>query len=400
MGSHTRFSCCFCQRTLILLLFVSSVTFQLFALFLSYRSERPLKVPSVGKAPVSSILWEIPSHIQLQRQSVGPTVDFNISKWNFTGSEDLDYRLNIDMPELVRRISSGLPVDIQPINEPVFDVLISHAEICTNIERKNQQPPELLILIKSAPGNFLLRDTIRVGWGDESCWGGRHIVRLFLLGAIPDSQTNVSSRIAMEVSFHGDVIQQNFIDDYYNNTYKIMFGIDWAVNNCANVPVIMFVDDDFFVYPRNVIAFIEGLSIAIREHLAAGYVWRDAKPVRTKRYRHLKKWAIDWNDYPGAQYPPYVAAGNFFISMQVARKMHIASRFTKYLRFDDVFLGIVLKKLLLTPMHLPQIYAFSPVNESTNQLELMLSSHNFGNPARQLALWDRLQCRTFCTPNR
>ncbi|KAF6771652.1 hypothetical protein AHF37_09496 [Paragonimus kellicotti] len=387
-----------------LTLFSLSLVFQFLTFLSSFRSDSPnwtigvirtRLIPSFDSQPGN--LSDIP-HISFNdfvaavnsSISASQSLRIPVTTWNSTGSEDLKYPLEIDMLEVVRLTLNNLTVKVKPINQPAFELLISNKEKC-------QIAPDLLILIKSAPKNFLLRDTVRVGWGAEHCWGGRRVVRLFLLGRVPSSDNATSVRLSHEAAFYGDIIQQDFIDHYHNNTYKIMFGIDWAVRFCPQAPLIMFVDDDFFVYPRNVIAYIEGLSLALRSQLIAGYVWWNAAPIRNKKAGPLKKWSIGWAEYPNTQYPPYMAAGNFFLSMSMARELNVAARFTQYLRFDDVFLGIVMKKLLRTPIHLSRIYAFVPVNTNdSQQVNTMLSSHQYDNPSAQFSLWKLLGCQTFC----
>ncbi|CAL8083873.1 unnamed protein product [Calicophoron daubneyi] len=320
----------------------------------------------------------------------------DVNESSSTGSEDLRFPLEIDMPEVVRRTFAGLAISHKPVNQPNFTYVIPNSEKCSRITAKYGKPPELLILIKTAPMNFLRRDAIRLSWGNEKCWGGRRVVRLFLLGTVLPTEKEMSKRLESEADYHNDIVQQDFHDHYHNNTYKLMLGFEWAIRFCSSVPIIMFVDDDFFVYPKNVVAYIEGLSVALRERLFSGYIWRNAIPVRNRRNKRSRKWLISWKEYPNSYYPPYVAAGNFFVSMAIAKEISVASRYTQYLRFDDVFLGIILKKLVRTPMHLNHIFAYVPVNESSAQINSMLSSHHYGNPSSQLALWSRLKCREFC----
>ncbi|CAH8635736.1 unnamed protein product [Heterobilharzia americana] len=312
-----------------------------------------------------------------------------------TGSDDLKYPLEIDMLKLVKQILSNISAPYNPINDPQFSMLITESQKCEDIVLKTGEPLELLILIKSAPSNFLRRDAIRSTWGNNLCWGGRRVIHLFLFGNVPPNDTHSRDILKNESNVYGDIIQQDFLDHYYNNTYKIMFGIDWAVKYCSNVPIIMFVDDDYFVYPQNVVAYIEGLSEELRDVLISGYVWYNAVPIR-KKSGIRSKWLIDWDEYPHKGYPPYVAAGNFFLSMNLARKLNVAIRYTKYLRFDDVYLGIILKKLLYVPIHLKEVYTFYPVNITSSQVHQMISSHNFGNPVSQFFLWKRLNCSQFC----
>nr|CAX69471.1 Beta-1,3-galactosyltransferase brn [Schistosoma japonicum] len=311
-----------------------------------------------------------------------------------TGADDLEYPLEVDMPKLVGQVLSNLTVPFHPINDPQFSMLITEYQKRNNVLLETGEPPELLVLIKSAPSNLARRDAIRLTWGNDLCWGGRRVIHLFLLGTV-SSNDPLIYMLKNESDVYHDIIQQDFLDHYYNNTYKIMFGINWVVNYCPSVPIIMFVDDDYFIYPKNVIAYIEGLSRELRELLISGYVWYNAKPVR-KQGRNSNKWSVDRSEYPLNIYPPYVAAGNFFLSMHLARKLNVAIHYTKYLRFDDVYIGIILKKLLYVPMHLKKVYTFHTVNLNSSDIYEMISSHGFGDPVSQFSLWDRLKCSQFC----
>ncbi|XP_018645610.1 beta-1,3 galactosyltransferase [Schistosoma mansoni] len=312
-----------------------------------------------------------------------------------SGSDDLEYPMVVDMPKLVGQVLSNLTVTSSPINDPKFPILISEHQKCNNILLTTGEAPELIILIKSAPSNFLRRNAIRLTWGNDLCWGGRRVIHLFLLGNVPSNNERLKYILKNESYVYHDIIQQDFLDHYYNSTYKIMFGINWAVKYCSNVPIIMFVDDDYFIYPKNVVAYIEGLSTELRKLLISGYVWYNAGPVRKNIGSH-DKWLVDDKEYAPRYYPPYVAGGNFFLSMNLARQLNIAMRYTKYLRFDDVYLGIILKKLLHVPMHLKKVYTFHPVNLNSSEIYEMISSHGFGKSVSQFFLWDRLKCSTFC----
>ncbi|CAH8299734.1 unnamed protein product [Schistosoma turkestanicum] len=312
-----------------------------------------------------------------------------------SGSDDFEYPMMVDMPKVVREVLSNLPLTIRPINDPRFPILVGEYQKCDNILLKTGEPPELLILIKSAPSNYLRRDTIRLTWGNDLCWGGRRVVHLFLLGNVPFDSTGLKSILKNESDVYHDIIQQDFLDTYYNNTYKTMFGINWAVKYCSNVPIIMFVDDDYFVYPKNVIAYIEGLSTELRKLLISGYVWFNAGPVR-KNNSLDNKWFIDYKEYAPRFYPPFVAAGNYFLSMNLAREMNVAMLYTKHFRFDDVYLGIILKKLVRLPIHLKEVYTFHPVDSRSSDIYKMISSHGFGESVSLFFLWDRLNCSTFC----
>ncbi|CAH8613465.1 unnamed protein product [Schistosoma intercalatum] len=281
--------------------------------------------PNVPKSIDIAYVNMIPGNITLTRDwSFDPTFSkeqYNLSTSNNThrifinpvfssGSDDLEYPMVIDMPKLVGHVLSNLTVTYRPINDPKFPILMSEHQKCRDILLETGEAPELIILIKSAPSNFLRRDAIRLTWGNDLCWGGRRVIHLFLLGNVPSNNERLKYILKNESYAYHDIIQQDFLDHYYNSTYKIMFGINWAVKYCSNVPIIMFVDDDYFIYPKNVVAYIESLSTELRKLLISGYVWYNAGPVRKNIGSH-EKWLVDDKEYAPRYYPPYVAGEEF-----------------------------------------------------------------------------------------
>ena len=50
--------------------------------------------------------------------------------------------------------------------------------------------------------------------------------------------------------------QLNFIDSYFNNTIKTVSGLRWCKENCIRSKFYLFVDDDFYVSVKNILAFL------------------------------------------------------------------------------------------------------------------------------------------------
>lgn len=138
---------------------------------------------------------------------------------------------------------------------------------------KNEDTLRLVILVKSAPVNFDKRFAIRSTWGYERRFSDVPIKTVFLLG-ISDSDKKknpVSSKflnfkhpstlsleeaINEESAKYGDIVQADFIDSYYNNTYKTIMGMRWLIENCSNFRYAFFSDDDMYVSVKNLLKFL------------------------------------------------------------------------------------------------------------------------------------------------
>ncbi|OON15843.1 N-acetyllactosaminide 3-alpha-galactosyltransferase, partial [Opisthorchis viverrini] len=216
-----------------------------------------------------------------------------IRKYTFIGTELFNYMQNKDVVEKICQFKQRRSILNDASEWQDYELLINQPKVCSNREAALV---DLLMLIKSAHNHEAERNTIRSLWANNSCWDGRTVRHVFLLG----STDNVTwtKRIAREARRFADVIQQDFHDDYYNNTLKVLFGLQWALSFCPEAQWILFVDDDVFVNPRNVLALLKSLDFRFYRSLLFGNQ-RTFPPVT----REKSKWAIDEDIYPHDYYP-------------------------------------------------------------------------------------------------
>ena len=114
--------------------------------------------------------------------------------------------------------------------------LYNPAQTCT------QRNPYLMMIIKSHVGHFTNREVLRRTWAQQDEFG--LIRRVFSLGIPKPSDENskeIEAKLRTENVTFGDLVQQDFIDDYYNNTLKTMMGVHWACEYCSKVYFSFFV---------------------------------------------------------------------------------------------------------------------------------------------------------------
>lgn len=84
---------------------------------------------------------------------------------------------------------------------------------------------------------------------------------------------------------------------------------------------------------------------------------------------------------------PYITAGAYVLSRAALMDFFYASYFVKPFKFDDVYLGIIAKKLNIEPLnsnhmhlhrsaHLPQDFRY------------LIASHGFSNPKELEQVWN------------
>ncbi|XP_014663953.1 PREDICTED: beta-1,3-galactosyltransferase brn-like [Priapulus caudatus] len=261
-----------------------------------------------------------------------------------------------------------------PINPHDYRVRISNSDACRNNSLR------LLILVKSALDNAERRAAIRRTWGAprEGAAGATRAV--FLLGERPGDDA-LQRRIAAESAAHGDVVQEEFVDAYYNNTLKTVAGLRWVAEHCARTRYIMFADDDMYVSPRNALRRLAAHDDGDGGTLFVGYRFFSA-PMR----HHSSRWYVSLDEYAFSMYPPYLTAGAFLLSRATAVDMYHGALYTKHFRFDDIFLGIVAKKLGVEPTHDANIY-FYKKRYSRDGYRDVIASHGYDDPDELLAVW-------------
>ena len=73
---------------------------------------------------------------------------------------------------------------------------------------------------------------------------------------------------------------------------------------------------------------------------------------------HCSKWCVTLEEYPYHLWPPYVSGFGKVLSRDALFQMYYASFFVKRIRLEDIYLGLIARKLRLKPLHSPEFYYF------------------------------------------
>ncbi|KAK2145081.1 hypothetical protein LSH36_704g02027 [Paralvinella palmiformis] len=296
------------------------------------------------------------------------------------------YPLDIDLLRLVsREVNNRGSHTVNPINEVKYPFVLNPDTKCRNEDGENENV-FLLLLIKSRLENFEQRRMIRRTWGLQTAIPYIEIRRLFLVGVNVQDRA-LQHRIGLEHQDFDDILQQFFNDHYFNNTLKMMMGLQWAVQHCPGAQFIAFFDDDYYVNIYNLVRVLQTMKPTQYTNSIVSFVWKNSAVLRDK---HLSDWALSYDEYPYRYFPPYPTAGSFIMHMSAAERVHIATKYTKYLHLDDVFLGIIAWKLKINLQHTNDLH-YIPIPYSPLRYSRLLAVHGFSDVEMLYMVWKEQQ---------
>ncbi|XP_031715466.1 UDP-GlcNAc:betaGal beta-1,3-N-acetylglucosaminyltransferase 7 [Anarrhichthys ocellatus] len=238
-----------------------------------------------------------------------------------------------------------------------FPMLLNHPEKCTG-------DVYLLMVIKSVATQHDRREVIRKTWGKEQVLDGKKIKLLFLLGKPSSVAERVHHQKLVEYEdyIYRDILQWDFLDSFFNLTLKETHFLKWFHTYCPSVRFVFKGDDDVFVSVENIFEFLEGSNSAT--NLFVGDVIFKAKPIRKKENKYYIPQAL----YHKIHYPPYAGGGGFLMDGTLARRLHLVADTLELYPIDDVFLGMCLEVLQVTPVKHNAFKTFGLVKNKSSKL--------------------------------
>ncbi|XP_046724076.1 N-acetyllactosaminide beta-1,3-N-acetylglucosaminyltransferase 2 [Silurus meridionalis] len=309
--------------------------------------------------------------------------------------------------------ASQLP-DFNTMPEQMKDFVLSMH--CRNYTLLKNQPdmcngqdtePGTLILfmaIKSQVGNFENRQAIRetwgkTGWAEEEAGGERWQVRtVFLLGRqdlTTGPHPDLEALLQLESTLHKDILQWDFRDTFFNLTLKDVLFWDWLSVHCPQAHYIFKGDDDVFVRTGALLDFLkkhhaplEGTNKKVKDDFLVGDVIPNAWPSR----QPTAKYYIPESFYKGV-YPTYAGGGGVVYSFTLAMRLRAVSNRVNLFPIDDVYMGMCLQRLGVSPSHNPGFLTFDLPEASREKpcaYRKVLLVHK-RSPREMLTLWRDLK---------
>lgn len=274
----------------------------------------------------------------------------------------------------------------------LFPMLLNHPEKCSG-------GTYLLMVIKSVATQHDRREVIRKTWGKERVVNGKRVKTLFLLG-MPSNEAeraNHQKLVEYEDYIYGDILQWDFLDSFFNLTLKETHFLRWFHTYCPRVRYVFKGDDDVFVSVENILEFLG--SRRHDKNLFVGDVIFNAKPIRNKDNKYYIPQAM----YNKTHYPPYAGGGGFLMDGTLVRRLHYASETLELYPIDDVFLGMCLEVLQVTPVKHNAFKTFGLVKNKNSKLnkepcffQSMIVVHKL-LPSDLLHMWNLVNSNLVCS---
>lgn len=235
---------------------------------------------------------------------------------------------------------SSYKLNEQRSNNYDFPFIIDGKDVCAN-----GSDPFLVIMVLSVHTHIDTRTAIRKTWGraaDPGLWPKvgalKHTVKLvFLFGT---GKTALDNKIVEEESkIYGDIVQAEFVDSYFNLTYKTVMGIRWVAEFCSKAKYILKADEDVFVHVHNLMEFLSK-----RQENSNGAIYGHA--LHNSDVFREGRWAVSRKAYPLKVYPTYTCGNTYVISGNMAANIYYTAGLLPYLNIEDVFVTGIVRSFL------------------------------------------------------
>lgn len=290
------------------------------------------------------------------KQDPGITEDSRPGTWDVSSS-NCSANLNLSSQEWFQGLEDNFKQFMLYRHCRYFPMHLNHPEKCSG-------EIYLLMIIKSVATQHDRREVIRKTWGREQVVKSKRIKTLFLLGKPSNEaeRANHQKLVEYEDYIYKDILQWDFLDSFFNLTLKETHFLKWFHTYCPRVQYIFKGDDDVFVSVDNIFEFLD--SSSHDKNLFVGDVIFKAKPIRKKQNKYYIPHAL----YNKTHYPPYAGGGGFLMDGSLVKRLYWAADTLELYPIDDVFLGMCLEVLQVTPIKHNAFKTFGLVKNKNSKL--------------------------------
>lgn len=232
-------------------------------------------------------------------------------------------------------------------------LLIDKTRFC----QAHTNPHKLIFIVRTGIGSsneyYLRRQFIREAWGLDASHNFDIPPVLFAIGKADGNASREQQLLEEEDRQHGDILQFDFVDSYYNLTMKTVALLQWMSRRCANSSLVS-VDDDTVVNVGNLLRYLK----SNHEVALSGVYRQKMKPVRYVSKSSSDRWIVSESEYADSYYPNYISGGfTVYPAALIEPLAHEALNCAPALWIEDVFMtGIVAERLHIKRKNMPGLF--------------------------------------------
>lgn len=250
-----------------------------------------------------------------------------------------------------------LPIVCNQLKNPHnFNYILNNPDIC-------REEIDFLIWVHSGPANYRRRIALRETWANPKNMpnfptGLATAKVVFFLGAIRND--TIQRRIVFESEVYQDIVQEDYIDNYRNLTYKAMSGLKWIDKHCKSnqIKIILKTDDDMMIFTDRLQRHLQsmtGFPTRPVTNTIICDVWVNRKVERTAGM----KWSVSKDEFSRDRYPTYCPGLALLMTPDLVHKLWIKALETQYFWVDDVFFtGLLVENLNVTWVQMGSLFHF------------------------------------------
>lgn len=249
--------------------------------------------------------------------------------------------------------------------------------------------PFVVLMVPVPPSGKAAREAIRKTWGNEKRVLGQLVKTVFMLGLPAGADAALQQEeLRQEHQENRDLIQSDFLDSYHNLTIKTMMMLEWQAAHCVDASYVMKVDSDVFLHVQNLVRLLLDPSTARRNYMT-GLVWWHSSVSRNPFNRFYMPRSV----VPELEYPPYPLGMSYVMSLDLPGKILGVSPQIKPLFIEDVYLGMCLQRLGISPTDPPEemmflVDPFHPLSGCSLSKVIAVTTNSIG---QMVTYWQR--CR-------
>ncbi|KAK7331414.1 hypothetical protein VNO77_25638 [Canavalia gladiata] len=236
----------------------------------------------------------------------------------------------------------------------------------------------LFIGVLSASNHFAERMAVRKTWMQAAAIKSSDVVVRFFVALNPRKEVNAVLR--KEAAYFGDIVILPFMDRYELVVLKTMAICEFGIQN-VTAAYIMKCDDDTFVKVDTILKEIE--AVPRKKALYMGNLNLLHRPLRNG------KWAVTFEEWPEAIYPPYANGPAYIISKDIVTfiiSQHKQRRLRLF-KMEDVSMGMWVERFNDTVAAVQYSHNWKFCQYGC--MEGYFTAH-YQSPRQMVCLWDKL----------